>query len=167
MITLYDHQKDALKAIRQTWTEQDRTLCVMATGTGKTIVFLSLLNDLLRDDANARALIIAHRRELIHQPIERAQEFFPGLAKHMGIVMAEDNNVDARVIVATIQTLNSPGRLEAILCNGNITHIVLDEAHHGTAESYQAVLECLPHAKLLGMTATPIRTDGDGLRKVF
>lgn len=167
MLTLRDYQRECVDAIRREWERVDRTIAVLSTGTGKTIIFLALLDELLRDDALGRGCVIAHRRELIQQPIERAREFFPDLAREMGVVMAGEDDADARVVVATVQTLNSAGRLGRVLEAGPFSHVVLDEAHHGTCESYVAVLDRLEGAKVLGCTATPIRTDGDGLRKVF
>lgn len=166
-LVLRDYQRECLDAVRSDWQDVNRTLIVLATATGKTIVFLALLDELLREGELGRACVIAHRRELIQQPIERAREFFPELARRMGVVMADEDDAGARVVVATVQTLNSAGRLERALEAGPFSHVVLDEAHHGTCESYVAVLDRLDGAKVLGCTATPIRTDGDGLRKVF
>ncbi len=167
MIELRDYQLEALDAICADWQTADRTLAVLSTGAGKTIIFLSLLDRLLSSGALGRALILAHQRKLIQQPIERAAQFYPDLAQQMGVVMADENNSAARVIVATVQTLSRPGRIERILSHGPITHIIVDEAHHYTAEVFKRVLDQFPAAKVCGFTATPLRTDGDGLSKIF
>lgn len=163
MINLRDYQTETITAIVQDWQDVDKTLVVMATGCGKTIAFLALLDRV----QPARALIIAHRRELIYQPIEKATEFYPDLARQMGVVMADQDDCAARIVVATIQTLNSSDRLARLLAHGAFTHIIVDECHHATAETYRAVLDQFPTAKVAGFTATPLRTDGDGLVKVF
>ena len=141
MITLRDYQSDCIAAVRHDWREIDRTLVVMATGTGKTVVFLALLDQLRTDGELGRALIIAHRRELIYQPIERAQEMFPDLAWNMGVVMADQDDAGARIVVATVQSLASNGRLGRILAAGRISHVIIDECHHTTADTYRSVLD--------------------------
>jgi superfamily II DNA or RNA helicase len=166
-LALRDYQIEAIAAVRGDWKGVDRTLVVMATGTGKTQTFLGLLDAERRAGTLTRALIIAHRRELIYQPIQRALEFFPALGAEMGVVMADQNEVHARHIVATIQTLVAGNRVEQILAHGPISHIIIDECHHATAETYQRLVAAFPGAKVLGVTATPLRTDGDGLAKVF
>ncbi len=167
MYQLRDYQTRAIADIRRDLTEVDRTLAIMATGTGKTATFLSWLDECLAAGELGRALVIAHRRELIHQPIDRMADHFPALAPLSGIVMADRNDVSARVIVATVQTLAAKGRMDAILAHGPITHVVIDECHHTTAATYRKVIDQLPAAKVLGVTATPLRADGDGLSRVF
>ena len=165
MVTLWPHQVECLAAIRRAWLTGPRTLVVLATGTGKTHIYLSLLDELVRD--GARALVIAHRQELIYQPVERAHEMFPELAARMGIVMAGRNDADAQVVVATVQTLSANGRLDRALQAGPFEYVVADEAHHITSATWLALLERLGNPRVLGLTATPIRTDGDGLSRVF
>lgn len=166
-MTLRDYQHEAIAAVMADWREADRTLAVLATGTGKTIVFLALLDELRKADQLVRALIVAHRRELIYQPLERARAFFPELAADMGVVMAGEDEVAARHVVATVQTLASSKRLERLLAHGAFSHLVIDECHHATAGTYQRLVERFAGAKVLGVTATPLRTDGDGLARVF
>lgn len=166
-MTLRDYQREAIAAILADWAEVDRTLAVLATGTGKTIIFLALLEQLRQAGQLGRALIVAHRRELIQQPLERARAFFPELAAGMGVVMASDDDVAARHVVATVQTLASDRRLTRLLEHGAFSHLVVDECHHATAGTYQRLVERVGAAKVLGVTATPLRTDGDGLVRVF
>lgn len=167
MYQLRDYQIRAIADIRRDLTEVDRTLAIMATGTGKTATFLAWLDECLAAGELGRALVVAHRRELIHQPIDRMADHFPMLAPLSGVVMADRNDVSARVIVATVQTLAAKGRMDAILAHGPITHVVIDECHHTTAATYRKVIDQLPAAKVLGVTATPLRADGDGLSRVF
>ena len=167
MADLRDYQNECIAAIRADWAEVRSTLAVLATGTGKTIVFLSLLAQLLEAGELTRALIVAHQRKLIQQPVERARQFFPALAREMGVVMGEENNARAKVVVATAQTLARPGRAERLIEHGAFSHVIVDEAHHYTAEVFKSVLANFGIAKIAGFTATPLRTDGDGLAKIF
>lgn len=167
MYQLRDYQVRAIAEVRRELAEVDRVLVQLPTGTGKTATFLAWLDECLTRGEMGRALVIAHRRELIQQPIDRMSEHFPELSKLAGVVMADRNDVVARVIVATVQTLQSDRRAAQILAHGPITHIVIDECHHATASTYRALLERFPGAKVLGMTATPKRADGDGLSRVF
>lgn len=172
MITLRPYQIEANESTRAAWANGVRSqLVVMTMGMGKTEVFLSVLADELAAGLLSRALVIAHRKELIDQPSQRIARHWTHALPKPGIVMAGQNDVDAQIICATIQTLNADGRLDAILAHGPISHVIIDEAHHATAPSYTTVIDQLkavnPALRVLGVTATPKRTDGDGLRKVF
>lgn len=143
--------------------------------THNTQMFLRILVDALGD--TKRGLIIAHRQELIDQPVERLRQIAPEWIANIadrpriGIVMAERNECNRQLTVATIQTLSSKKRLDQLLAHGPIDVLVVDETHHATAATYmklyQALKEVNPELKLLGVTATPQRADGDGLSKVF
>lgn len=160
-LTLFDHQVECAKAVEEQFAAGSQaTLAVLATGTGKTIIYLHLVQKWAK--AGKRVLILAHRRELIHQPLERAEEYFPELYPRMGVVMAKNDDQDAQVVVATVQTV-ARGRLKG----EKFDYVVLDEAHHGTAKTYLKMKERFGEAKWLGMTATPFRTDGDSLVKIF
>jgi len=164
------YQEDAIRAIVREWQNgvQD-TLLVMATGAGKTVVFLGLLAQVL--EPGKRALILAHRKELIEQPVDRMRQFYPDLAERVGIVMAEQNDAAADIIVATVQTLASPLRMAEVLGHGPIDYIITDEAHHAPADTYGAVYQMVrdynPDARHVGVTATPMRTDDRAMRSVF
>ena len=166
---LREYQEEALKAIDLELAQVDRTIVVAAVGAGKTIMFLAWLDRKLRERPRARGLILAHRMELIRQPIERAEQFLPDLAKRMGVVMAEEDDCDAQVVVATVQSLNSAGRLDRVLQSGPFAWCIVDEVHHSVTKTYTTILDRLAQdgTKVIGYTATPIRTDGDGLRRVF
>jgi len=172
MLKLRDYQAEAIAEVRREWASgHKRTLVVAATGTGKTAIYLSLLDQLHQEDPDARMICVAHTEELIFQPCEKAAEYGLDLAKHMGIVMAGRSDDDALCVVATIQTLSSNGRLDKILAHGLPRYVIIDESHHATAGTYKRLLERLEQAGadpfVAGFTATPIRTDKDGLRSVF
>lgn len=176
---LRPYQQSAVDAIRHDWTNGILdTLAVMATGAGKTNVFLSLLMDDLDADPAARGLCLAHRKTLIDQPLQRIGKIDPEwalrdaqLRPRVGVVMAERDDCDRQLTIGTIQTLGSTPRLERLLAHGPITHLVTDECHRAVSQSYLKVYEALkaayPGLKHLGVTATPIRGDGAGLAKVY
>ena len=161
MAILRDYQIECLEAIKRDFAAGfKRLLVVMATGSGKTITFLGLIDQL----KPKRCLIIAHRRELIYQPIEKARQFYPALAEDMGVVMADEDDTAARIVVATVQTVCRPHRAERM---GEFDLVIVDEAHHVTASTYKTILARYPNALVIGWTATPVRTDQDGLSRVF
>jgi len=167
MLKLRLYQVEAVRAILADWASGlTDVLLTMCTGGGKTAVFLALLNDVLVD--GKRGMVIAHRKELIDQPLARLHQYFPHWAGRAGIVMAEQNEPHAQLVIATVQTLNTPGRLEEV---GQIDYLVTDECHHSIAATYRSVYEKLraanPAMLHLGVTATPIRADGDGLSGIF
>lgn len=185
-ITLRGYQTDAIAAVKADWAAGHKNvLLVLATGLGKTACFLSLLNDVL--GPGKRGMVIAHRKELIDQPLARLYSYYPEWqsvsalgAPRAGIVMADENQPNAQLVVATVQTLVAPSRgvikagrtrLDDILHYGPIDFLITDEAHHATAEMYLEIygklVDANPEMRHLGVTATPMRSDGDGLSKVF
>lgn len=171
-ITLRPYQIEAIRSIRADWDAGlTDVLLTMATGLGKTAVFLTLLNEVLTE--GKRGLVLAHRKELIDQPLARLISYYPHWSDRAGIVMADVNQPDRQLTVATVQSLAaSARRLDEILSHGPIDYLIVDECHHFTDKnSYMAVLEVLrdanPNLRHLGVTATPIRADGDGLGGVY
>lgn len=168
-LTLRPYQTEAIQTVKREWEKVDATMLVAATGLGKTVIFNSLLADVLTP--GKRGLILAHRRELITQPLDRLAQHYPALALRAGVVMAHSNQVASDLIVATVQTLASEKRLRQVLAHGKIDYLVTDECHHATANAYQKLYATLqevnPHLKHLGVTATPVRADGDGLSKTY
>ncbi|MBX3050841.1 MAG: DEAD/DEAH box helicase [Caldilineaceae bacterium] len=168
MLTLRPYQRQTIDAVRGAWRDGCAdVLAVLATGAGKTIVFLALMDEILNEQPQARFLLIAHRKELIEQPAERIAQFWPQRAAAVGIVMAGQNECDRQIVIGTIQTLQSAGRLEQVFAHGPIDYLIIDETHHSNAEGYQTVIQTLkdmnPRLKHLGVTATPVRADGGGL----
>ncbi|MCF0087142.1 MULTISPECIES: DEAD/DEAH box helicase [unclassified Streptomyces] len=160
------YQAEAIKALVSGWQgPHNRLAVVLPTGAGKTVVFANLIDDLLPQLNGARALVIAHREELIEQAAAKIRAVRPDL--RVGVVKAErDEHEDADVIVASIQTLAVERRRNAIR---DIGVVIVDECHHAAARSYMTVLDHfgawrgLPVA---GFTATMTRTDG-GLADVW
>lgn len=140
--------------------------------THNTIVFASLARRM-----NCRTLVLAHRDELVSQAADKIRGQWPDAS--IGIVKAERNERSADVVVASVQTLARPKRLAQFIgqqggfFGPNLFGLVVcDEAHHGKAETYQAIFAALRCGEpdgplLLGVTATPDRGDGQGLDDVF
>jgi superfamily II DNA or RNA helicase len=166
---LRPYQKEAVAAIHRDWQKHSDILGVMATGGGKTQVYLQVLDDVLTP--GKRGLVIAHRKELIDQPVERIAMFWPERLGQTGVVMADQDECDRQLTVATVQTLASERRLARVLAHGPIDYLVTDETQHATASTYLDLYRRLraanPSLRHLGVTATPLRSDGDGLKRVF
>jgi superfamily II DNA or RNA helicase len=166
--SLRPYQREAIRAVSTAWQERDRTMLVMATGTGKTTVFA----EVLRRRAMAgrgRALVLAHRIELLTQARDRLQ--LGGLGAHIesGDSLAPLHPLlstdPADVVVATVQTMR--GRRLERWAPDSFSTIIVDEAHHVTAAAYRAVLDRFPAAKILGVTATPDRGDNVAVGNVI
>ncbi|MEW1719806.1 DEAD/DEAH box helicase [Streptomyces sp. NPDC093109] len=160
------YQLDAIEALRQGWADgKTRLAVVLPTGSGKTVVFSHLAHRMLGSLGGRRALVIAHREELIEQAASKLLAVDPML--RVGIVQAQrDDHQDADVIVASVQTLAVKRRREAIR---DIGLIIVDECHHAAAPSYMEVLEhfgAWRGVPTAGFTATMTRTDG-GLAEVW
>jgi superfamily II DNA or RNA helicase len=169
-VTLRPYQRAAIDNIRKDWDSGlSDVMITMATGGGKTVVFLQALDEVLQP--NQRALILAHRTELITQPLERIRDMFPHRYARTGVVQAHQNDAHTQITIATVQTLQSDKRIKQLLAAGAIDYLVIDEAHHATAATYVNVVKALkdvnPDMKHLGVTATPIRADAVGLRNVY
>lgn len=157
---LRPYQQEARTAVEQDWSDGfHKTLLVLPTGCGKTIVFCKIVEDMVRQ--GGRCLILAHRGELLEQLLTAT-----GL--RCAVEKAEESCLDSwyRVTVGSVQTLMREKRLQQFPTDF-FNVIVVDEAHHVLADSYQRVLEHFPAAKVLGVTATPDRGDMRNLGQYF
>ena len=161
---LRPYQKSARDAIHTQWDAgHTRTLLVLPTGTGKTIVFASVAADQVR--AGDRVLILAHRGELLEQAADKLRRS-TGLVS--AVEKAEATCLDSwfRVVVGSVQTLQRTARLERFPRDYFGT-IIIDEAHHAITDGYRRILDYFENAKVLGVTATPDRGDMRNLGEVF
>ncbi len=131
--------------------------------TGKTVCFAHLI-----DRRPGRALVIAHRDELIQQAAGKLRQVAPTL--EVGIVKAEQDQTAADVVVASVQTLARPSRLARL--DRDFTTVIVDEAHHAAAKTYVAALKHLGvfddgGPLCVGFTATPERADSRQLGAVW
>lgn len=169
-VQLRDYQKDTIDATERCFAQgHTDVLNVLATGGGKTTIGLELI---ARNCAQGeRAIWLAHREELITQPAERMAAMHPAWERDTGIVMGRQNECAARLVIATIQTISGWKRLEQYLRYGPPALLVFDECHHATAKTYVEFLTALkainPKLRHVGFTATPKRSDQDGLSKVY
>lgn len=161
---LRPYQQQARDRIHAEWDAgHTRTLLVLPTGTGKTIVFASVAADQVR--AGDRVLILAHRGELLKQAADKLQRS-TGLVS--AVEKAESTCLDSwfRVVVGSVQTLQRTARLERFPQDYFGT-IIIDEAHHAITDGYRRILDYFSGAKVLGVTATPDRGDMRNLGEVF
>jgi superfamily II DNA or RNA helicase len=161
---LRPYQEAARQAIHGEWDQgRKRTLLVLPTGTGKTIVFAAVAEDQVR--RGERVLVLAHRGELLEQAAAKI-----GTVSGLGCAVekAEQSSTGSwyRITVGSVQTLMREKRL-ATFGPDHYGTIIVDEAHHILSDSYQRVLEHFPEANVLGVTATPDRGDMRNLGQYF
>lgn len=172
-ITWRPYQTEMIEAVFSDWQEHDSVLAVAATGAGKTNILWGIADRFIAERPAARVVVLAHRKELIEQPLARLGQFWPHLVKRAGIVMASKNECHRQIIIGTVQTLGhkSEKRIVEVLKYGEIGLLIVDEAHHISAGSYQSVIKQLklanPKMKVLGVTATPNRSDKQHISKTF
>lgn len=162
---LRPYQEEARIAVQKEWDEKgnQKTLLVLPTGTGKTIVFSKIIED--RVCLGKRVLVLAHRSELLEQAsdkLEKATGLVTSLEKAEHTSLGTWN----RVVVGSVQTLQGEKRLSQFE-RDHFHTIVIDEAHHAISPSYQKVLSYFDQAEVLGVTATPDRGDMRNLGEYF
>lgn len=161
---LRPYQQEAREAIFEQWDSGVlKTLLVLPTGCGKTIVFAKVTEDCVR--RGDRVLILAHRGELLEQAADKIHKS-TGLG--CAVEKAEESCIGSwfRVVVGSVQTLMREKRLGQFPTDYFQT-IIIDEAHHCISDSYQKVLNHFNKAKVLGVTATPDRGDMRNLGSYF
>lgn len=161
---LRPYQREAEAAILGEWDAGIlRTLLVLPTGCGKTIVFSKVIEDRVR--AGDRVLVLAHRGELLEQAADK-------LAQATGLRCATEKAEESclgswyRVVVGSVQSLMRDKRLSRF-AHDYFQTIVVDEAHHVLSDGYQRVLDHFCDARVLGVTATPDRGDMRNLGQCF
>lgn len=161
---LRPYQQEAREAIFEQWDGGVlKTLLVLPTGCGKTIVFAKVTEDCVR--RGDRVLILAHRGELLEQAADKIRQF-TGLG--CAVEKAEETCMGSwfRVVVGSVQTMMREKRLGQFP-EDYFQTIIIDEAHHCISDSYQKVLNHFSSAKILGVTATPDRGDMRNLGSYF
>lgn len=161
---LRPYQQEAREAIFEQWDGGVlKTLLVLPTGCGKTIVFAKVTEDCVR--RGDRVLILAHRGELLEQAADKIRQS-TGLG--CAVEKAEETCMGSwfRVVVGSVQTMMREKRLGQFP-EDYFQTIIIDEAHHCISDSYQKVLNHFSSAKILGVTATPDRGDMRNLGSYF
>lgn len=161
---LRDYQQEARMAIQKEWEDgKQKTLLVLPTGTGKTIVFSKVIED--RVKKGERVLVLAHRGELLDQAADKLEQ---STGLKTATEKAEQTSLNSffRVVVGSVQTMMREKRLSKFDVDFFDT-IIIDEAHHSISDSYQRVLHHFEGANVLGVTATPDRGDMRNLGEYF
>lgn len=161
---LRPYQQESREAIQKEWSNGvKRTLLVLPTGTGKTIVFSKVIEDRVR--LGERVLVLAHRGELLNQASEKLEK---STGLKTSLEKAENTSLGSffRVVVGSVQTLQNEKRLRKFPKDYFDT-IIIDEAHHAVSNGYQRVLKHFDQANILGVTATPDRGDMQNLGTYF
>lgn len=161
---LRPYQQQAKDAIFREWDQGHlKTLLVLPTGCGKTIVFAKVAEECVRH--GDRVLIMAHRGELLEQASDKIVKT-TGLGT--AVEKAEQTCLGSwfRIVVGSVQSLQNENRLKKFDPDYFDT-IIVDEAHHVLSNSYQKVMEHFSGAKVLGVTATPDRGDMRNLGNFF
>lgn len=167
-VILRDYQAECVEATMTAWGEgMQRPATVLPTGSGKTVPIAELTRLMLASGRVKRTLVLAHRDELLRQAKAEIHSVAPEL--RVGVVKADEDQVGAPVVVASVQTLAHEARRNRLR---NVGLVIVDECHHATAPSYRKVLDhygCFTEGGALaaGFTATMSRGDGVGLAEVW
>ena len=164
-MNLRPYQRECVDAVLDEWDQGNRrTLAVLPTGTGKTIIFSDIIDRRVAGNTG-RALILAHRGELLEQAADKLYRS-TGLASALEKADSSALGSLFPVTVGSVQSLCRESRLERFPADYYST-IVVDEAHHVLADTYQRVLNHFDRACVLGVTATPDRMDMRNLGQFF
>lgn len=164
MMDLRPYQLEAKSAVQQQWADGKRkTLMVLPTGTGKTIVFSKIIEDCVRN--GERVLVLAHRGELLEQAADKLRQ---STKLKCAVEKADESCLGSfyRVVVGSVQSMMREKRLSSFKPD-YFNSIIVDEAHHCVSDSYKRVLTHFNSANVLGVTATPDRGDMRNLGEYF
>lgn len=164
---LREHQIEAKRKIYDAWNEYNAVMLQMPTGTGKTYLFTSIVNDILttykKQHKDLHILIVVHRTELLDQISATLSKF--GIA-HGFVQGAREQHLWKRVQVASIMSLLTEKNYNNML-RLKFDYIIVDEAHHSLADTYIKLFELFPNAKKLGVTATPWRLNHESFLRLY
>ncbi|MBR8832541.1 MAG: DEAD/DEAH box helicase [Stigonema ocellatum SAG 48.90 = DSM 106950] len=157
MLALRDYQQDLINKVLASWSGGMRKLLLqLSTGGGKTIIFATVASEFTCRGEGV--LVVAHREELI---LQAGEKLAMATRVQPGIIKAGYKPIDSLIQVGSIQTLYRRKTYP------KAELVIVDEAHHSSAASYRKLLDAYPNAFILGVTGTPRREDGYGLRDIF
>jgi len=163
---LRERQKEFVEKSVEALLEHDNTLGVGPTGSGKTLMLSAVVGELAAHYPNFKACVLAHRDELTTQNMNKFNKINPHLTT--SLFNADTKSWEGQTTFAMVQTLSREEHLESM---PTLDLLVVDEAHHATADSYLNIIarakELNPKVKIFGVTATPNRGDKTSLGKVF
>jgi superfamily II DNA or RNA helicase len=158
VLELRPHQDEAIQALEQLRLEGNTiALLTHAQGAGKTVTAITDARNL-----GGRTLFLAHTRELVFQARDQFRKVWDGATT--GLFLDESRETDKDNIAGTVQSVS---RSLTQFLPEDFDYLIIDEAHHATAESYQKVLRYFRPKFTLGLTATPERADGLSALEVF
>ncbi|XCB30535.1 DEAD/DEAH box helicase [Arcanobacterium hippocoleae] len=156
-------QKEALERIRNLRESgEKRGIVISATGTGKTILAALAM----KDAKPKRALFMVHREQILVKAISEFQRVLEYPLSEFGLLTGNKKEVDRPYLFATVQSMNSDLTLQSFAPD-YFDLIIIDEGHHSGAKSYQKIIDYFQPKFLLGLTATPERTDDFNIFELF
>lgn len=162
---LRDRQRQFVERSVEALRERGNTLGVAPTGSGKTIMLAAVAGRIL-DSNGSKACVLAHRDEITAQNVQKFLKVNPGMP--VSVVNAADKLWSGKAVFAMVQTLARERNLDAM---PPLELLIIDEAHHARADTYRRVIAAAkarnPKVLIYGVTATPNRGDGKGLRDIF
>lgn len=160
MIILHEHQESLVGGIREAFEQKHKSVMAqLCTGGGKTAIASYITQKMTQNKRCVFALV--HRREIFNQFCES----FLRMGVNHSMILPNIKMGNELAMVASVQTLVSRIKNNEPLPNPDL--IIADEGHHAIASQWQYIFSRFPNAKILGMSATPTRTDGTGLDKIF
>ena len=141
-----------------------RSLVVMATGLGKTLLAAFDAQVVLEERDGGRVLVLAHRAELLRQAAETFRWLMPDA--RFSWCVGDADSLDGEVVFASVQKLHRPQHLGR-LTPGSFDYVVVDEVHHAAAKTWRTILDHLDPHFMLGLTATPERSDDADILSIF
>ena len=156
-------QQDALVQLKELRASGEKKgLIISATGTGKT--YLSAFD--VRNAAPQRMLFIVHREQILKKAMADYRKILGGNDEDFGILSGNSKDLNARYLFATIQTISRDPYLQQF-AKDHFDYVLIDEVHRAGAESYLKIINYFEPKFLLGMTATPERTDNFNIFELF
>jgi superfamily II DNA or RNA helicase len=158
---LRTYQTELMTHAGRSLRKHRRVLVQAPTGAGKTVVMSEMIHRLI--GADKRVLVLVPRRELAYQVQGTLERF----GRYFGLIMAGEERIMGDGYVASFDTLHARCIRRDHMPLPQADVVIVDEAHLALAKTRQDILDCYPHAKLIGFTATPARSDGRGLGQMF